>query len=91
MTVQQKAHKPTSKVAHQIISEDTRDEAEDASYVLFCMTAALNLPNRVTVELNEQEVQMEMNTGASLSIISKKITWRSGKRITHPYYYPLSN
>ena len=61
---------------HQLTAEDKQDEM---SYALFQMSAPRAAPILVTVMLNQAEVVMEVDTGASISVISESTfrkTWK---------------
>ena len=50
---------------HQLTAEDKQDET---SYALFQMSAPREAPIMVTVMLDQAEVAMEVDTGASISV-----------------------
>ena len=67
---------------HQLTAEDKQDET---SYVIFQMSAPREAPIQVTVMLDQAEVAMEVDTGASISVMSESTfrkTWKgSGPKL----------
>ena len=62
--------------SHQLTAEDKQDET---SYALFQMSALREAPIQVTVMLDQAEVVMEVDTGASISVMSESTfreTWK---------------
>ena len=53
---------------HQLTAEDKQDET---SYALFQLSAPREAPIQVTVMLDQAEVSMEVDTGASISVMSE--------------------
>ena len=67
---------------HQLTTVDKQDET---SYALFKLSAPREAPIHVTVMLNQAEVDMEVDTGASISVMSESTfmnTWKgSGPKL----------
>ena len=61
---------------HQLTSEDKQDET---SYALFKLSAPREAPIHVTMTWNQAEVDMEVDTGSSISVMSQSTfmnTWK---------------
>ena len=61
---------------HQLTAEDKQDKT---SYALFQMSVPREVPILVTVMLDQAEVVMEVDTGASISVMSESTfrkTWK---------------
>jgi hypothetical protein len=71
------------------IGEETEEEEEDTeSYPFYSFKNGRSQPYKVDVVLNDKPLQMELDTGASLSIISQKIYESLWKKENRP---PLKN
>ena len=55
---------------HKLATEDNSDEPEDPVYSLYHTTAGRPRPTEVSVTLNMAETVMEVDTGATLSVMS---------------------
>lgn len=65
-------HSHTSRTTHQVAADDGYVSDTSESYELFNLQETRSKPLVVTVKLNNSIVHMELDTGASLSILSEK-------------------
>ena len=67
-----KANKNISQSTHSVETADTTgNELEASAYALFNVTSSLSSPFIVTLQINGADVQMEVDTGVSMTLISK--------------------
>ena len=67
-----KANKNTFQSTHSVETADTMEnELEASPYTLFNVTSSPSSPFIVTLQINRADVQMEVDTGASMTLISK--------------------
>ena len=82
-----KSTMPSSRPTNYVQDSEIPPTDQDTSYELFMMKDATRDPILITLELNEIPLQMELDTGASLSLInrpsSKKITRDSPTVLEH--------
>ena len=66
---------PHPKSTHHIGTEptDTEKEAEDGVYTMFTVPSSKQDPIQITVDVDNFPLSMELDTGASLSIISETV------------------
>ena len=57
--------------AHQIVTEDDVDSEEDSSYDIFKLSQTRVAPVRVNLSLEQVDIPMEVDTGASVTLISQ--------------------
>ena len=72
---------PQPKPTHHVTGEVTHDGSDDPMYMLFNVPSARSSPILVTVQLNEASLEMEVDTGATASLISDstlKSLWSDG-------------
>ena len=78
---------PSSRPTHYVQDSEILPTDQDTSYELFMMKDATRDPILITLELNEVPLQMELDTGASLTLINrtsyKKITRDSPTVLEH--------
>ena len=62
---------PSSRPTHYVQDSEIPPIDQDTSYELFMMKDATRDPILITLELNEVPLQMELDTGASLTLINR--------------------
>ena len=65
----QEALPGSSQHTHQLTAEDS--QADDGSYSLFTLSAPTAALLKVTTTVDEADAAMEVDTGASISVMSK--------------------
>ena len=77
-----KNQRDTSKRAHQITDSEADHSPSESTYTLFNMNSNRVKPIQVTVNVNGADITMEVDTGASVSIISEaayRKYWKKGQ------------
>ena len=81
--------KPTPQTGtHHISDADISTDTEDTTYTLFKTSAGKANPMMVTLKLNQVELPMELDTGASATIISEATYKSLWKKSTRPLLKP---
>ena len=76
------------KETHCVEEPRSQDESDEATYTLFNTPGSRLNPMMVSLELDHKEVQMEVDTGASASIISEATYQKLWSRAEAPQLQP---
>ena len=70
--MQKKTRRANPQQTHSVVASNTVENDTDASaYTLFNVSSSPSKPYVITVHINGAELPMEVDTGASLTLISK--------------------